>query len=198
MFKMRPLTVGILASVSQAPLPPPLSGVTFASEPIASNTGYAPMTSVSGTGGVVLSSSGTGQKIAQTEPALATPNDVRVAEFHYTASEFAGKNTATNFFYVGNPLEGEYEQISPASPSSQTGSVIGLVVDFSAGSIDVYVDGALDSTVAATSFGANSEQHVGFATNGTCSVTGVFDAGQMAHLPSYGTSLKDWGGNIVS
>lgn len=170
----------------------------MSAEPIATDTGYAPMTSVTGTGAVVLSSTGTAQKIAQTEPSLATPSDVRVVEFHYDASEFAGKNTATNFFYVGNPIESEYEQISPASAALQAGSVAGLVINFSTGTIDVYVDGDLDSTVSATDFETNTEQHVGFATNGTCSVTAVFDVTQMAHFSSYGQSLKDWDGNTVS
>lgn len=201
MIKRRLLKIGLFSSQKGVGIPSlPSSTVVFNSEPIASNTGYSAMTSVSGTGVIALGSTGTSQKIAQTEPEILTSgvSSKRVVEFEYTASEFAGKSTATNFFYVGNPVEGEYERISPASTALQAGSVVGLVCDFSTGDIQVYVDGVLDSTVNSYAIETNSEQHIGFTTNGTCSVTCVADGGSMNYLGNYGPNLEDWEGNTLT
>jgi hypothetical protein len=178
------------------------STVVFASEPIATDTGYAAMSTITnnGAGDNTLASSGTGQKICQTEPAITVADVVRkrVVEFSYTAAQFAAANTATNFFYIGNPSEGQYEQISPASAALQAGSVVGLVTNFTTGDVDVYVDGVFSSTVNAAAIETNTDAHVGFTTNGTCSVDCITNGASMTYVDSYGKRLDDWEGNTLT
>ena len=171
------------------------STVVFASEPIATDTGYAAMSTITnnGPGDNTLASSGTGQKICQTEPAVIVAGGVRKR-----GAQFTSANSATNFFYVGNPVEGEYERISPASAALQAGSVVGLVTNFTTGDVDVYVDGVFSSTVNSYAIETNTEAHVGFTANGTCSVTCITNGASMTHLDSYGNGLDDWEGNTLT
>jgi len=188
---------------TDVPWTPEQSTVVFSSSPIAGDTGYAAMSLITNLSPGVneLTSSGTGQKICQTEPhspSIGWGTSKRVVEFHYNPAEFVSANAATNFFYIGNPVEGEYEQVSPTWPALQAGSVVGLVCQHASGNVWVYVDGVYSSLVNLETITLVNEMHVGFTTNGTCSVVCVTDGASMAYPESYGAGLDDWQGNQLS